>query len=292
MNDPTAIVSGSRTYQVQKRLPDGECSDLYLSTIEGDPKRRPVLVKIAAEPALNKFVLNEAASLEQINRELKRTGASRQIQLTVPERIDAFEWNGRATVVTDYAEGYYTLEEVRAAYPDGVAPEHAAWIFNRMLFSLMAAHSTGIVHGKLLPCHMLVRSGDANDEMRHTGVLVDWTCALKETEPGKWPHLGAMSEEYEEYYPWEVKRGRPASPLTDLAMAAACGIYLLGGDVKTGEVPETVPWQMAQIFRHCRNPNPAARPRTLTELYEQFKKMLFVIFGEPMFHELPLPPRP
>ena len=248
MDDPKVIQTDTRTYQIEQRLPDGLCSDLYLAKIEGDRKQRPVLIKIAAELALNRFLDNEADKLGHANQELKRLNASRQIQLTLPELIESFEWAGRSVVVTDFALGYFTLEQVRSHYPHGVPPDHTAWIFNRMLTCIMATHSTGLVHGNVLPCHMLIRSGNREDEMRHTGVLVDWTCAVRESGPGSWPKLTAMDETYEDFYPAEVKRGKPVSPQTDLAMAAACGLYLLGGNVKTGEVPDTVPWQMVRQF--------------------------------------------
>jgi len=284
------IETKTRVYSVTSRLPDGETYDLYLAEVEGDAQKRPVLIKIVGDRGLNHYAEQEAKVLEHLNRELAE--ASRPVKLLIPELLDEFTQDDRAAIVTDYADGYWTLPQIRGVYKDGVPPDHVAWIFNRLLQALVAAHMTGVVHGKVLPHHLVVRSGDKKDDMRHTAVLTDWTCAVIQTEPNKWPPLAAMSEGYAEYYPREVELRQPVSPATDLAMAAGCAIYLLGGEPRTGEVPQTTPWAMAQLLRNCREKNQAQRPRSLTEFYDQFQIMLAREFGPPKFVELPLPRRP
>ena len=192
----------TRAYNVTSRLRDGETYDLYLAEIEGDTKKRPVLVKIAGDRGLNHYAEQEAKVLKHLNRELAET--SRPVKLLVPELLDEFMHGECAAIVTDYAVGYWTLTELRGVYKDGVPPDHVAWIFNRLLQALIAAHMTGVIHGKVLPHHLVVRSGNKSDDMRHTAVLVDWTCAVV-AEPNKWPPLGAMTEDYAEYLP---ARGR------------------------------------------------------------------------------------
>ena len=53
----------------------------------------------------------------------------------------------RHTNVLRAEAGYVSLAEVLRAYPSGLAPADAAWMFNRMLTALGIAHSLGIVHG-------------------------------------------------------------------------------------------------------------------------------------------------
>jgi serine/threonine protein kinase len=287
MKTPKRFESKARAYNVTSRLPDGETYDLYLAEVEGDAKKRPVLVKIAGDRGLNCYAEQEAKVLGHLNNEL--TEASRPVRLLIPELLDTLTHGECAGLVTDYAQGYWTLPEIRSVYTDGVPPDHVAWIFNRLTQAIITAHMSGVVHGKILPHHLVVRSGDKNDDMRHTAVLTDWTCAVIQTEPGKWPPLSAMSEGHDEYYPHEVMLRQSVSPATDLAMAAGCAIYLLGGDARTGEVPKTTPWAMAQLLRNCREKNQAQRPRSLTDFYDQFQAMLAREFGPPKFVELPLP---
>ncbi len=280
-----------RLYPVIRQLPDGETCDRWEAIDTEHPKQRHVLVRVAADVGLNEFVENEARVLRHVNQRL--TDASRPIQLLVPDLIDSFKEKGRALVMTDFDPSYYSLEEIRLAYPNGVPAPHVAWIFNRILMAAMATHSTGVVHGAILPPNMLIHSGTINDPMRHTGVLTEWTYALIERELNKmeWNPLTAWSQDYRAFYPQEVQRRNPVTPATDLAMAAGCAIYLLGGNVASGEVPSETPWNMAQLLRACRDRNPDRRPRDLDVFHHQFQSMLKQVFGEPVFRELPLPAR-
>lgn len=289
----TQVFEGSddRTYTVVKQLPDGETYDRWEAIDDQHPKRRSVLVRAAGNVSLNEYADNEVRVLRHLNGRL--ADAHRPIRLLVPELLDAFESFGRRVLITDYDPTYFTLEEIRSAYPQGVPAPHVAWMFNRMLAAIMAAHSAGVIHGAVLPCNMLLHSGNKQDEMRHTGILTEWTCALIERERNKneWGALKAWDDRYAEFYPEEVTRRQPVTPATDLAMAAGCAIYLLGGNVASGEVPSETPWNMAQLLRVCRDRNPDRRPRDLAAFHKQFQAMLRTVFGEPVFRELPLPPR-
>jgi hypothetical protein len=47
--------------------------------------------------------------------------------------------------------GFRTLAQVRAAYPRGVDPRDAAWMWRRLLVAVGAAHRAGVIHGAVLP---------------------------------------------------------------------------------------------------------------------------------------------
>lgn len=292
-DDEVFISPSERRYTSVRRLPDGDTYDRWSAVIHNPRTQKPqtVLVRRAGNVALNEYATREARILEHVNAKL--AGAKRPIRLLVPELIETFEVDGLVAVVTDFDPKYYTLEEIHAAYPDGVPAPHVAWIFNRMLAALMTTHSTGVVHGAVLPCNMLIYSGKRDDDMRHTGVLTEWLYAVLETAPNKneWPGLTAWNEAYREFYPSEVERRKPVTPATDLAMAAGCALYLLGGNVASGEVPNDTPWGMAQLLRSCRDRNPDRRPRDLVAFHRQFQRMLEQEFGPPVFRELPLPSR-
>ena len=284
------VHSPTREYQVLRQLKSGETYDIFLGTYDHEGKERRIAIKAVGEAGLNSFAKHEAEMLTRLNRSLEKAKLGNR--LLIPELVDCFEYHdGRQVIMTEYADGYYDLEEIREAYPRGVPPQHVAWMFRRMLAAIMAAHGAGIIHGKVLPHHVLIRSGNRSDDLRHTGVLVDWTCAVQDTTPGEWPRLTAMSEAYRVFYPQEVEMREPVTPSTDLAMAAACAQYLLGGDVASGEVPDTTPAGMARLFEQCRAPKVAQRPRDLGEFDQQFQRMLVPYFGPSKFVELPLPVR-
>lgn len=281
------IDSPERTYLVLEELPEGQIySRLCRATTDVDGKKRDVLLKMTLDEVHAK---NEADTLRHLNTRI--SDGSRALQMVIPELIEEFDYNGLRVVVTDFAVGYWTIEQIHNEYPEGIPAPHMAWIFNRMMKALMVCHPEGVVHGQLLPCNFLIRSGDEHDPLRHTAVLIDWTGSVRSVEHNKWPRLAFMDEGYSQYYPGEVLRREPASPSLDLAMAAGCAILLLGGDVETMEMPKNVPWAIAQLLRTCRSPNIAMRPRDLPTFFVEFQRTLAQFFGEPKFVELPLPRR-
>ncbi len=48
-------------------------------------------------------------------------------------------------------DGFRSLTEVGTAYPDGVDPRDAAWMWRRLLVGLGFAHRAGVLHGAVLP---------------------------------------------------------------------------------------------------------------------------------------------
>lgn len=276
------------TYEITGDLPDGEVYELHTGTCQDGDRTKQVLIRISLGPDVNDLAENEARILDHLN--LKIADLKKGNRLMIPELVESFEYRSRRVVVTDYADGYFTLEEVHQNYPDGIPTEAMAWMFNRMLAAMMVAHTSGIIHGAILPSHVLVFSGTLQDSLCHTAVLVDWTNSVEETSVNVWSKLSSMSsdEAYQCFYPPEVLLRKPATPQTDLAMAAGCAIYLLGGDVETGTVPESTPWNIAQLLRTCREPNPAQRPRDIAAFHQQFKQALKTCFGKPQFHVLPL----
>jgi hypothetical protein len=47
--------------------------------------------------------------------------------------------------------GFHSLAEVRAAFPAGIDPQDAAWMWRRLLVAVGAAHRAGVIHGAVLP---------------------------------------------------------------------------------------------------------------------------------------------
>ena len=49
-----------------------------------------------------------------------------------------------------------SLAQVHAAYPRGLDPRDAAWMWRRLLVALGTVHAAGVVHGAVLPDHVLI----------------------------------------------------------------------------------------------------------------------------------------
>src|SRR5262249_15608964 len=155
---------------------------------------------------------------------------------TLEESVAVGGWLGRRINVLRYDTGFHTLEQVHAQHPalDGV---HIAWIFNRLLTVLGFCHRQKIIHGAVLPCHVLI------DAPSHGLRLVGWGQSVAPGRP-----IVAVPARYWDWYPPEVHKKQPVGPATDLFLAARCIVYLAGGDPVTNWMPETVPLPLRRFL--------------------------------------------
>ena len=89
----------------------------------------------------------------------------------------------------------------------------------------------GLVHGAVTPGHVLIQAED------HGLRLIGWGHSVRD---GQCIRTGPAS--YAGWYPPEVRRREPATPATDIYLAARCLVYLAGGDpaVLTGAGTRTL----------------------------------------------------
>ncbi len=87
--------------------------------------------------------------------------------------------DGRWVTMYRYPSGFvHTFDDVKAAYPLGVGPRHAVWLWRRILESLGWVHAAGWTHGNIEPGHLLVHAPD------HGVRVVGWTRAAALTPRG------------------------------------------------------------------------------------------------------------
>jgi serine/threonine protein kinase len=151
------------------------------------------------------------------------------------------------------------------------------WMWKRILSALGFAHRHGIVHGAVLPPHVLMRPRD------HGAHLIDWMGASKEGR------ATVISAPFAEWYPPEVSEQKRLLPATDIYLAAKCAIYLLGGDPIAESFPETVPALMAAFIKTCLFRIPDRRPQDAWELHAEFDETVVrPLFGAPKFIDFPM----
>lgn len=131
-------------------------------------------------------------------------------------------------------DGFVTLAAVRAAYPAGIDPRDAAWMWRRLLYALGGASRAGLIHGAVLPPHVMIHPGE------HGLVLIDW--CYSGTDPDH--RLAAIPAAWKPWYPEQVLRRKTATAGTDVAMAAR-----LMADLIT---PARLPRQLAGFARGCQ----------------------------------------
>ncbi len=265
-------------YTPLRLFASGDSADIYFASTTGEsnPAEETLhLLKVACSPGDNSHLENERKTLTR----LLSAAGNTTYRHYLPALVDSFATRGRLSQrinVFRWKPGFYTLEQVHEQHPVLVG-RHLAWIFKRLLTALGFIHRQNMVHGAVLPCHALIHPAG------HGLLLVGWGQSVAVGQ-----RLRTVPARYQEWYPAEVQQQRPASPATDLFLAARCLIYLAGGDPVTNRMPETVPPPMQRFFKACLLDSAAMRPDDAWGLLEEFDDLLHRLYGPPKFHELSL----
>jgi len=265
-----------RRYKPQRLLTAGDVADLHLAADETDAAGESrYLLKVARGPEGNAHLNVERQALAK----LRRAAGDSTYRNYLPALVDSFSTRGRRPQrinVFQWDDGFHTLEQVHERHPalDG---RHLAWIFNRLLTVLGFCRRQRIVHGAVLPCHVLIDVAD------HGLRLVGWGGSVA---AGR--RLGTVSARYRDWYPSEVRRHRPVGPATDLFLAVRCLVYVAGGDPLTDQMPDAVPPPMRRFFKTCLLEGPSMRPGDAWVLLDEFDRLLRALYGPPRFHQLSL----
>ncbi|MGB3061048.1 MAG: DnaJ domain-containing protein [Anaerolineae bacterium] len=277
--DPAAplIAATSRLHHYRGDQPplSGDLCDLYPALADG----APVLLKVARQPSNHDLLRVEAATLARLARELD----GQPLRAHFPTLIEHFllradDGSQRHVNVLRQEVGYVTLAAVQRAFPGGLPLADAAWMFNRILAALGVIHGLGLVHGALTPAHVLVRPAD------HNGLLLDWCYCVPMGQPIK-----AISPAYAADYAPEVAARQPATPATDLFMAARCLLHLLGGQNNPDDLPIGVPPAIRALLRACLIPAPQRRVSAAWELFDDFQDILQQTYGARTFRPFHMP---
>lgn len=178
----------------------------------------------------------------------------------------------RRYLVLERLTGCYDLDQVGEAYLYALHARDVAWIWRRVLTALGAAHRAGIIHGAVLPPHIMVQPE------QHALILVDWCYSVQGS--GKVP---ALVSRYRDLYAPEIPAKEEAVPATDIYMAAATMHQLLG--TGNGEGSEA----LRRFARGCMATRPRSRPDDAWALLAELDERLVDIFGPPRFHEFAMP---
>jgi hypothetical protein len=265
-------------YTPLRLLASGDAADLHLATTAGESDTAPetlYLLKVARVPESNAYLDIERKTLTR----LLGAAGNTTYRSYLPALVDSFPATGRFPQrinVFRWEPGFYTLEQVHEQHPalDG---RHLAWIFKRLLTVLGFSHRQNVIHGAVLPCHALIHAAG------HGLQLVGWGRSVPLGQ-----RIRTVPARYQDWYPAEVQHQWPASPATDLFLAARCLVYLAGGDPVTNWMPEAVPPPIRRFLQTCLLESASMRPDDTWALMEDFDDLLHALYGPPKFHELTL----
>jgi hypothetical protein len=260
-SDPITITTRRHSYRLSTKRARGDLADLYRASYDGT---RDVIIKLPRDPADGDLLEREAVAL----RQLPKDGDGRFLPY-VPRLLESFRHRDAATGVERRAnaintlDGFYSLAEVHAAYPDGLDPRDAAWMWRRLLVALGLAHGAGVLHGAVVDDHVLIEPAE------HGLVLVDWCYVTGPGEP-----VRALVPRYADRYPPEVSARLAAGPGTDIAMAARAMAALMG---------DRAPAPLLAFAHGCATGDLRDRPDDAWRLLGELDALLERLYGPRRF---------
>lgn len=279
------VQSMNGVYRLSKEpFRSGDFSVLYRGYVSSHPGER-VLAKISSEPVHNVWLETEASILSQF-RDAKSGDPLSGIRQFVPGLLDTFLVSGesstrfRVNIMREIPD-LVSVAEIIEAYPYGLAPQEAVWVFRRIIAQTLAASMAGVVHGAMIPDHVLV------DPFKHEPLHIGWAHAICDPkQSGK--RITHVIDRWRDLYPPEVFEKKLPDHRTDLFMAGKIMIKLLGGDVKHDTLPKTVPDSIARIILHAVEKSPGRRPQDGAEFLDEFTRVIRKEWGR-MYRLLTMP---
>lgn len=282
---PPAITSKTGSYLIENLEFAGDIADIY-KTVKSATGEFFAL-KVARSHKDNDLLENEAKTLKEV---YPKDTAKHSYHLYLPKLVDSFKVDDgarRQANVFEWLHDYYSLERVREAHPK-LPMEHGVWMFNRILEILGYAHKKKIIHGAVLPSHVLVYAGEREkDPLNHGARLIGWSCSVPVRQ-----NIRAISPEYEDFYPPEVFDKKPALPATDIYMAAKSIIHALGGTVGKGvdKYPSHLPGYFCRFLTSCTFQSQSKRPQSAWDLHKELTEYMQQHYGRKKYIPFHMPP--
>lgn len=249
----------------------GDIADLY--TVEGGK----ALIKVARNHDDNDLL---RAEVEALRRLAKIDGPVRE---GVPELLDNFwvegTWKREANVITRFP-GFVTAQEVNAKI-DTLNKRTGVWMFKRILSVLTWVHHFKLIHGAILPPHVMFypdNDGQAGrDPRKHSVRLIDWCYSVDFTQRTR---LSSWIPSWQDHYAPELLEKKFIGPPSDIYMAAKLIVYLCG---------TLWPAELGKVLLKCLESDPKKRYQKAGEVLEDWKKAAHTEFGSPKWVPFNLP---
>lgn len=214
-------------------------------------------IKIVRNRKNNDLINNEINTLKKIQA---HTGnLFKLISHHINPIIDVFEVEGKQAIVFKQIKNFVSLLEITQIYPNGINPKDMAWMFRRLLAAQGILHEIGLVYGNVFLPNFFICPED------HNGKLTNFIASVPTNSTVK-----IINKNYLDYYPYEILNSSKVSSSTDIYIAAKCMVKLLGGNVKTKELPSEIPKKVKGFLRACMIENMFYRPQNSLDVHEEF----------------------
>lgn len=265
------VRTSSDTYHLVSLMAEGDIAFIYRGYCEGRPGR--IIAKIAKDRADNILMDNEASIIERL-----RSKQSPQTEKHLSTMIDRFiTAEGKIGIIFDQFNGF-DLTDVHKEHPV-LDQKDMVWMMNRSLSCIGYAHTMSVIHGCITPGHIMIRPSD------HNARIVDWCFGALDPAVRN----DGFKVYVEGFSPPEVEERKPPLPSSDIYSIGKCMIYLVGGDVMTGRMPEAVDDKIQRLLAYCTRESALERPQDAWSLRRQLVNTIENLWGERTFRPLRMP---
>jgi hypothetical protein len=174
-----------------------------------------------------------------------------------------------------------SLSAIHDAYPGGLDPKDAAWIWRRLIAQALAGQVLGVVHGAIVPDHVLVHPGT------HEPLHLGWVHSVEQPEERQ-ARLTTVIDRWRDWYPKEVFAREIPTLQTDLYMVGKTMLYLAGGNMAQNQLPRHYPTVMKDVVAQLIVADARSRPRDGHALLRTFTHSIRALWGT-TFRPLTLP---
>ncbi len=254
-------------HRVGLLLAVGDVADLYAAESTGKGSAVKTVVKVVRHPQDNALLETEARTL----RKLRETPEDARFHPFFPNLVEAIKLAAdrqrRQACVIGRLEGFYTLEQVLNAHPNGIHPLDMVWMWRRLLFALGYVEEKNLIHGALVPSHIMIQPE------QHGLVIVDWAYSTTQSDDG-YGAIKAIVPRFRDWYPKEVLDNKRATIGLDVGMAARCMVQLIGGNPTQLTLPVSIPRPLRIFLTGTARTSPSRRSVDVFTLLKEFDELL------------------
>lgn len=264
---PVTLKSPKRTYTLISRRFVGDVADIYLAEgQDGDSLvlSNKYLVKVSRFPGGEKLLDRERQALTELHTAADDLKYRCYFPLIV-ESFPAHDRFKRRVNVFSWEDGWFSLESVLKKYPSGLSPRHTVWIFKRLLTAIGFAGHNELVHGAILPQHILLRPKD------HALRVVGWGQSVKSGTA-----IQSVPAKSKDVFPSNLSKKPVAKSGADVWLASRV----------LEEATANIPDKMRTFLMGCRLDGQWSRELDAWELYDEFDELAKALFGKPKFMAL------
>lgn len=255
---PVILKSPKRQYTLIARRYVGDVADIHLAEADG----KQYLVKVSRVPGAEKLLDRE----RQVLTELHTAASDASYRLYFPLIVESFPAHDRfkrRVNVFAHEEGWYSLPDVMARHPNGLLGRHLVWIFKRLLTAIGFAGRQEIVHGAILPPHILVRPKD------HAVRLCGWGQSVKAGSP-----VTSLVTQFKNLYPAAAIQKAPARSGADVHLAAESVMLL---------AQSKCPERIRAFMNGSRIAGQWSRDVDAFDFYDEFTDLAVALYGKAKF---------